>query len=68
MPTVPTLDTIRDNWLTALNDLSSGKVKSYKIGDRFLTYNDLKEIRETIDWCNGQIASATAGGVRNLVG
>jgi len=65
---MPTLQEDRDALWAAYIAIASGRVASYKIGERFLTYHNLKDLREAIEACDLRIASSTPGGVRNLVG
>ncbi len=38
-------------------------VGSYTVGDRTLTYRNLKEIRESIDYWQGKVISLKKGGI-----
>ena len=48
------------SWQDALSALQQG-VKSYRIGSRDLTYRDIKEIRDTIDWLEAKVNAASGG-------
>ena len=47
------------DWKKALSAVRHGR--EYAIGSRRLTRNDLKEIREHLEWLNRQLNQATTG-------
>lgn len=64
---MPTLQEDRDALWAAYIALATGRTKSYKIGDRFIEYHNLKDLREAIAACDEQIAATVVGGTRNFV-
>lgn len=57
-----TLDIAKKNlekWLEAENALSH--IGSYNIGERTLTYRNLKEVREAIDYWQAKVNSISRG-------
>ena len=53
-------------WKAALSACS--RKQEYTIGDRSLTYADLPEIRQTIDWLESKQTRLTSGGSRTRAG
>lgn len=49
-----------NEWLEA--EAALNHVDSYQIGERTLTYRDLKEVRESIDYWQSKVNSIRRGG------
>ncbi|MBT4836648.1 MAG: hypothetical protein HON94_04815 [Methylococcales bacterium] len=62
MATLAELQADLAEWETALKTVKNKK--SYTMGDRTMTLQDAKEIRDTIDWFEAKIGKKSRGGIR----
>jgi predicted transcriptional regulator len=65
---IATLTTMRDNYVTALNAISTSATSSYTIGDRTFTYEDRTSLQRDIRDLTTEILLRTTGNSANARG